>query len=238
MTIAAFAPSNVLARPSIRENAISKSLPAAQSSQFRTPLSGNSRLNHVMAAETNGSGQSGGENGDKPNRPLIRIPVEKIQSLREHVLDAFGPKLDEIKDKIGGLQDDIDEQRHCVEQEIDKWEGAARESGDRVLHTLDPVKDVANESIDKVKEHLPKSSELAENSAKNLAEGKLGKAYTSFLGAAGARMLEGALKNVGSKKPDQTPPADDASGNDPVEDGPEEKLSLPADEASPRDRKA
>lgn len=230
MTIAAFAPSNALARPSSTSSTPASVPSAARGGAFGAPIGVSSRLHQVLAAESNGNTE--GDKGDKPSRPLIRIPVEKIQSLREHVLDAWGPKLEEIQEKIGELQDEVDDKRHDVEQEIGKWDGAVRESGDRAMHALDPVKDIADQSIDRVKAHLPKSSDLADNSAKNLAEGKFGKAYGAFLGAAGARVLEGALKNLGSKTDvAPTPPADESASNAP-EAAPEDASQLPADDAS------
>lgn len=215
MTIAAFAPVNALARNNVQSSAAispaSTRTPAFISNSGAAP----SRMNHIVSAQGNGGLEPDG-NGNKPNRPLVRIPLEKIQSLREHVMDSVGPKL-------GAIQDGLSEKRGRIESEIGKWEGAARETVSRAEHALDPVKDVANESIDSLKENLPKSDKLAKDSAKNLEQGQFGKAYGAFLGAAGARLLEGVLKDLGTKKPDQSEPVDgpdleDATDTTPVKD--------------------
>lgn len=222
MINAAFASTNALSRPNTASTlSTASAVPPAplRGAAMMPPLSASSRLHHVLSAQQNDeSSDKSGDKGDKPNRPLIRIPLEKIQSVRDHVMDSWGAKLDQIQDKLEEFQDTVDEQRACVEEEAGKWEDAANESVERAKQALDPVRDVANESVDKVKAHLPKSTDLANNSAKNLAEGNLGKAYGSFLGAAGARLLEEALKNVG------TQPPSDGTGNEPTDTPPNDEL--------------
>lgn len=218
MTIAAFSPSTAFARPSSRTVA-----PTVNTRSAAFVSGAQTRMNNIVVA-AQGNGNSGDDNGNKPNKPIFRIPLEKIQSLRDAVTDKAGAKLGEIqesldgiRENLGDIQDRLDAERGKIEAEFGKWEGAARESIERAEQALDPIKDVANGSIDSVKEKLPKSSDLAENSTKNLKEGKIGKAAAGFMGATGARVIEEALKDLGTKKPDDATPPSDDTGIDPSE---------------------